>query len=267
MMTVKKFFITGDTHGVNHPRVKTLIHQHPEYKPEEMALIILGDAGFNYYLDNRDTKNKKMVNHLGVKVYCVRGNHEQRPEFIDGMKQIYDEEVQGFVCYESKYPNIRYFKDGRFYLINGYYTLVLGGAYSVDKEFRLSQGAQWFEQEQLSEVERQQIKTLVENEKVDLVFSHTCPISWEPTDLFLNCINQSKVDKTMELWLDEVKNVLDWSIWCFGHFHADRLERPGVEMFFHDIEDLDVIVERWQKFRKTQEVDWWLEKSPQFYYN
>ena len=264
---VKKFFITGDTHGANHPRVKTLIHQHPEYQPEEMALIILGDAGFNYFLDNRDSKDKKVVNRLGVKVYCVRGNHEQRPELIEGMKQVYDEDVQGFVYYESKYPNIRYFKDGRFYMINDYYTLVLGGAYSVDKDFRLRRGSQWFEQEQLSETERNKIMKNLEGEEVDLVLSHTCPISWEPIDLFLNSIDQSEVDKSMELWLEEVKYTIDWDVWCFGHFHADRLERPGVEMFFHDIEDLDVIVERWQKFKETQEVDWWLEKSPQFYYN
>lgn len=264
---VKKFFITGDTHGANHPRVKTLIHQHPEYQPEEMALIILGDAGFNYFLDNRDSKDKKVVNRLGVKVYCVRGNHEQRPELIEGMKQVYDEDVQGFVYYESKYPNIRYFKDGRFYMINDYYTLVLGGAYSVDKDFRLRRGSQWFEQEQLSETERNKIMKNLEGEEVDLVLSHTCPISWEPIDLFLNSIDQSEVDKSMELWLEEVKYTIDWDVWCFGHFHADRLERPGVEMFFNDIEDLDVIIERWRKFRKTQEVDWWLEKSPQFYYN
>lgn len=45
-------------------------------------------------------------------------------------------------------------------------------------------------------------------EKYDFVFTHTCPISWEPRDLFLPMINQGTVDRTMENWLDDVKIVL-----------------------------------------------------------
>ena len=95
----------------------------------------------------------------------------------------------------------------------------------------------------------------------DVILTHTCPISWEPTDLFLSGLDQSSVDKTMELWLDKVKQNIDWSIWLFGHYHDDRLMRPGVEMYFNDIEDWDTVMKRWEN---PDNLDWWLKKDPNY---
>lgn len=264
-MTVKKFFITGDTHGQTATRIKNLFTKFNIKDKKEVGLIILGDAGINYYLDNRDIKAKKKIEYLGISIYCVRGNHEERPELIEGMQTKYDASVDGYVYYEPEYPHINYFIDGNEYKINKYRTLVIGGAYSVDKDFRLARGGQWFPQEQLSEDEREKIANQIKNKRYDLVLSHTCPISWEPTDLFLNCIDQSTVDKSTEVWMEKIKDMFKWQIWCFGHFHADRIERPHVEMFFNDIEELDTVWLRWHKYRTDGELDWWLDKSPNFY--
>lgn len=249
--------ITGDTHG--------RFNRFDKYQftnPENHAVIILGDAGFNFYLNKTDNKNKKVVNNYGFKVYCVRGNHEERPEKVPGIHPFYDEEVKGVVLKEVRYPNIRYFIDGSVYTIQGHTFLILGGAYSIDKDYRIENNYPWFEYEQLTEKEKSCIYNEVKGKSFDFVLSHTCPISWEPTDLFLNYINQSKVDKSMELWLDEVKNNIGFKVWLFGHYHADRLERPGVEMFYLDTEELDNIIERWFS-GKT--IDWWLEKSPNYF--
>jgi hypothetical protein len=83
--------------------------------------------------------------------------------------------------------------------------------------------------------------------------------------LFLASIDQSKVDKSTEIFLEEMKDELDWSVWLFGHHHDDRLVRPHVEMFYNDIDKLDDIMENWQKYDKTGQVDWWLKKDPWFY--
>ena len=87
-----------------------------------------------------------MLNDMGIKIYCVRGNHEERPENISSMEIYWDEIVDNYVYYEHEYPNIKYFMDGKVYYINGWKTLVIGGAYSVDKWYRLSiapKGAKW----------------------------------------------------------------------------------------------------------------------------
>ena len=65
--------------------------------------------------------------------------------------------------------------------------------------------------------------------------------------------------------LYKVYNNIDWDIWCFGHYHADRIERPGVEQFFKDTDNLKTVWDRWIKYQENGELDWWLSKSPAFY--
>jgi 3-oxoacid CoA-transferase subunit A len=269
---IKNWFITGDTHG----KVAERLHHIPDtLNPEETAIIILGDAGFNFWLNTTDVKTKREANKYGYKIYCVRGNHEERPENIGSMETLFDENVCGPVFVESEFPNIRYFKDGRTYEINGHRTLVIGGAYSVDKWYRLSRAGLdeqtnnpaktgWFPSELLTEDEMLQIASVTFGEEFDFVFSHTCPLSWEPRDLFLNFIDQSTVDKSMEQWLDVIKADIHWGVWCFGHFHKDRIERPRVEQFYGDIEDLEAVWNRWFN-EKTMENEYWLEKSPNYH--
>ena len=261
----KKIFVTGDTHGAVAPRVDLLITTHPDLNPEDMALIILGDAGINYYLNKTDLKKKRELERKGVYIYCVYGNHEERPGRHLDMKYVNDEVVGGTVWIDEDFPHIRYFTVWGEYNIQGLSTLILGGAYSVDKYYRLQKGYQWFENEQLKDYERNACLRSMWRRRFDLVLSHTCPYEWMPTDLFLSCVDQSTVDNTMEKWLSEMNESLDWKVWLFGHFHADRLERPCVEMFYHEIEALDDIITRWNKYRETGELDWWLPKSPNFY--
>ena len=83
--------------------------------------------------------------------------------------------------------------------------------------------------------------------------------------MFLSGIDQSKVDNRMEVWMDELFGKFDWTILCFGHYHRDRIERPYVEQFFNDIEDLQTVWNRWDNYSLTGELDWWLQKSPNFY--
>ena len=261
---IKNWFVTGDTHGHVMERLNQLP---PHCEPNETALIILGDAGINFYLNKTDNKNKKILNAVGITIYCVRGNHEERPENLSDIESFYDENVKGEVWYQSQYPLIRYFKDGGEYEINGHSILTIGGAYSVDKWYRLSRmpadasWTGWFKDEQLTPEEMVIIEVEHASKHFDFIFTHTGPESWEPRDLFLAGLDQSTVDKTMEKWFDSFKNMIDWNVWLFGHYHDDRLIRPGVEMYFNDIEELSAIWERWQH---PDRLDWWLKKDPNY---
>lgn len=259
----KKVYITGDTHGMVLPRLEALSYV-DNFVPEETMLIILGDAGFNYYLGKRDKRLKREVEEKGVYIYCVRGNHEARPSESLGMHRIYDDNVGGTVWIEDDYPHIRYFCEWGLYEIQGLTTLVIGGAYSVDKFYRLERGFRWFENEQLHQIEMdcclRNMKEL--HTKFDLVLTHTCPLSFQPTDLFLGFIDQSSVDNSMEKWMEKAKDELKWNIWLFGHYHADRIEWPHVEQFYTEIELLDDIIKRWKQYDETGELDWWLPLAP-----
>ena len=260
---IKRWLITGDLHA-NISRFKNLPKEDQE--DENLGIIILGDSGFNYTMDVNDSHLKNTLDkRYKFTLYCLRGNHEARPQNVQGMKLVYDENVCGEVYMQDKWPKIRYFKDWGVYTIDSYKVAVVGGAYSVDKFYRLQNNLRWFEDEQLDTDEMIHCTRDFTNLKVDVVLTHTCPKSWEPTDMFLPSINQSKVDKSMELFLEELAQVFDWNCWLFGHYHADRLERPHVEILYHDMEDLNDIMVRWGGYDETGELDWWLHKSPNFY--
>ena len=50
---------------------------------KEDVLIILGDAGVNYYLTRSDYDLKQELNDLPITLFLIQGNHEERPEEID----------------------------------------------------------------------------------------------------------------------------------------------------------------------------------------
>lgn len=267
----------SDTHGgvSTISRVGNIQRNNPNCLPEETGIVILGDAGLNFWLNSTDKKYKRELNKMGFHIYCVRGNHEQRPELVEGIHPAYDENVNGMVWQECDYPNISYFMDGGEYNIDNHSVLVIGGAYSVDKYWRLMRAGYgrldgdiadpkkcgWFKDECLTDEEMVRISCDTFGKSYDFIFSHTCPISWEPTDLFLGCIDQSTVNKSMEVWLDKLKDDVKWKYYLFGHFHADRIERPHVQQFYMDYEDLDSIWNRWNG-KCTYADEWDLNKSP-----
>ena len=85
-------------------------------------------------------------------------------------------------------------------------------------------GYAWFEQEQMSSVEANFAWDLIEqnNNSFDLILSHTCPIMFEPTDLFLPIVDQNLVDKSMERFLGSIEYHVDYKAWLWGHYHANR---------------------------------------------
>ncbi len=262
-MAIKNWLITGDTHGRNCDRLRSIKENMPEYVPAETAVIILGDCGFNYYLDSSDRRHKKEASKYGYTIYCVRGNHEARPSEKLGMKLVNDDNVGGPVWVEEQFPLIHYFTDWGIYNINGLKTLVIGGSYSVDKWYRLQNGWRWFEDEQLSFAEMAECEQAVTGQNFDLVLAHTCPLSLQPTDLFLRGLDQSTVDNSMEVWMEDLlRNKITWKLFLFGHYHADRVEYPHVEMFYQEIENLIDVCARWKKYDETGELDWWIPVSP-----
>lgn len=230
-----KLYITGDVHGHEFsPRL--------DYLPtdETIGVIILGDAGFDYYLDGGDLKRKNKLHKIypNIVFYCVRGNHEARPQSLTDIKLVWDDEVDNFVYMLEDVPYIKYLVDGYIYTIEHKKCLVIGGAYSVDKYHRLHFGWQWFQDEQLSKGEMEYISESVAGQTFDYVLSHTCPLDWEPIDLFIDGIDQSKVDKTMETWMNKLKENINYDHWLFGHYHADRnYPEEKAKMYYHAIDE------------------------------
>ena len=206
-------YITGDIHR-DFSRIYKL------KKDSDNMLIVLGDVGINYYLNEEDKNCKEHLKKLKLKLFCVRGNHEERPEKISTYKEV--EMFGGKVFIEEEYPNLIFAKDGETYNIDGKKILVIGGAYSVDKQYRLLHGYKWFKDEQLTKEEMDTILEKVKGKHFDIVLTHTCPYKYEPREVFMQGLNQSKVDKSMEHFLDEIEENISYDKWYCGHYHTEK---------------------------------------------
>lgn len=213
-------YITGDTHG-DFSRIFTFC-KNSELEPQRDNLIILGDAGINYSGDERDIFLKNQLARLPITLFCIHGNHEMRPEGITSYEK--STFSGGTVYVEAAYPNILFAKDGEIYDLCGSKAIVIGGAYSVDKFYRIARGLRWFEDEQPSQEIRERVEDRLKSVdwEIDTVLSHTCPLKYEPTEMFLKGINQSVVDKSTEKWLDTLENRLKYNRWMCGHYHTEK---------------------------------------------
>lgn len=206
-------YITGDTH-------RDFSRFYKLEKDTDNMLIVLGDVGINYYLNEEDKIYKEYLKKLKLKLFCVRGNHEERPENISTYKEV--EMFGGKVFIEEEYPNLIFAKDGETYYIDGKKILVIGGAYSVDKQYRLLHGYKWFKDEQLTKEEMDTILDEVKGKQFDIVLTHTCPYKYEPREVFMQGLDQSKVDKSMEHFLDKVEENINHDKWYCGHYHTEK---------------------------------------------
>lgn len=241
------FYIIGDLHGSN----KDLIEVINKLPKEPCTVICAGDVGLEYgnaAMLHRYAKNtrkmKRRMEESGHTWYVMRGNHDNcyyRDHYAD---DDYFVTLDGFLT-ERQFPRIRYFPDqgwqGYLYDASNIYrhikTLILPGAYSVDKYYRLQTGCSWNPDEQLTEDERDNLLYLVENDDYyDIVVSHTYPRNLEPKIeyLFMSGLDQNLIDKTTEDFLQKVSDKIEFTHWFFGHLHDDKELDEKHTLLYHN---------------------------------
>ena len=215
-------YYTGDIHGSKFEVVRLCKRFN---LTKEDTIVLLGDVGANYYGDSRDEELKEVFSRLKPTIFCIHGNHEIRPSNIPSYKT--KEWNGGTVWYEEAYPNILFAKDGDVFEIEGIKHLVIGGAYSVDKFYRITRGYGWWADEQQ-----------IREKDFDIILSHTCPFKYEPREMFLAVIDQSTVDTSTERWLDTIEEMVDYKAWYCGHWHTNkRIDK--MHFLFHGYETSD----------------------------
>lgn len=249
---MNKIYLCGDIHQEITP-VYDFVNRLKERNinlDKTDTIIFLGDFCANYFCNGnpKEEEFKYDINNIGCRILVLRGNHEER---IQNMINKYPYkyvssklESNGYeylvsndnwyamdpitnirYYYEKNYPNIWYLPDEPCaFNLNGYSIFSLPGAYSVNKYYRLATGQRWFKDEQLTQEEMDAVRSQPWSKipRFDLIISHTCPISFEPTDLFIPNLDQNVVDKTMERFLEDVRKRASYNAWCWGHFHQYR---------------------------------------------
>lgn len=246
-----KYFITGDKHR-NFDNVKSFCRDMNTRRKD--VLIILGDTGFNYYEDSRDDKLKKEISDLNITLFCLHGNKENRPQNVGtyGVRSF----CGGKVYYEPKYPNIYFAIDGETYTFEGKKYMVVGGAHSVDKIHCLEEDKPFWEDEMPDDNIKAKVeeRLTLENNKIYGMMTHTCPIDYLPTEMFMSTrqnaaikrkprkakskkLFKPDIDRSTEEWLGKLEKEIDYEIWYCGHYHIDK-QIDKINMMCHEIRPL-----------------------------
>ena len=170
--------IIGDVHGKINKYYQIIC----ELKNEKS--IQLGDFGFKkehlWHIENVDYNNHKIL----------FGNHDDT-NYLDDNHSLGD-------SYTFNYKNNK--------------IMTVRGAYSIDKRFRTS-NIDWWENEQLSYLEFQEIINQYEEYKPEIMLTHDCPNSIRK--LFFNITDNTITSQALETMLE----IHQPKLWLFGHHH------------------------------------------------
>jgi predicted phosphodiesterase len=166
----------GDLHGNF-----SLIHQYVKnYDIKDAHIIQVGDFGVGFALLDKERRALGMFHDLFVKnnviVWAIRGNHDFKPYF--------DNDPFGF-------SNIRLVPDYTVLELEGKNILCVGGAVSVDREWRYTgaqrrgefnvvPGQSWWKDE-VFVLEKEKV---VDLKGINIVVTHTCPSYCPPDNTF-----------------------------------------------------------------------------------
>ena len=224
---MSNIYFFGDTHA-DHDIDKVF---QPEYK-EDDYIIICGDFGV-IWSDLEGKYRQELAiereHDLCIKllrlpctILFVDGNHENFNR-INALKQV---KMFGGIAGEYVENRIYHLRRGEIYNIANKNILTMGGALSIDKEYR-EPNISWWAREAIAEYDIQNaFKNIDKTDKIDIVVTHTCPQSfirerlngkiqvWHKS----NDTNPYKLEKILNYLLDKNKTP---KYWFFGHWHAD----------------------------------------------
>lgn len=196
--------LAGDTHG-NTAHVRYLLEVAVKERCER--IFQLGDFGYwehdQWGVEYLDKVNEYAMKH-GVTVYFIDGNHDKTSLLLENYSERRDDE--GFILVR---PEVRYAPRGHTWTWEGKKFIALGGAYSVDKDYRLDQekrrrrppGTYWFPEEEMTDTELRNIIASTTN-TVDFMFTHDKPRAsnpaWNRKDLEQCWPNQNRIQEALE---------------------------------------------------------------------
>lgn len=214
-------FITGDTHrDIDIKKLNTSNFTEGKNLTKQDYVIICGDFGGVWHGGKKDDWWLNWLNSKPWTTLFCDGNHENF-----NLLEAYPEEEQfGGKVHVIK-DSIFHLMRGQVFEIDGCSFFVMGGAASVDKQYR-KENISWWKQEipTKEEFERGFISLDAVNWNVDYVISHTGPYSIIKT---IKYIEQDDVSR----YLDIIKDNLTYKTWYFGHMHYDGIINDFVLLY------------------------------------
>lgn len=177
-------YIVGDRHGEYDGFTDWKLPTQSTQTSED-TVIVTGDFGYVMHGENQNPNEKRMLDALAEKTYCILfcdGNHEG----FDAL-ETYPETTRFGAPVRMIRENICWLQRGYLYTIEEKTFFVMSGAYRIDRDFRMAYFKTCgekilFEQELPTQAEyHRAIETLqMCNHCVDYIITHTAPRSIIP---------------------------------------------------------------------------------------
>lgn len=196
----------GDVHG-NVPYIESLKGY---LETNEVDRVIqVGDMGILWRHNNPDEcPVTQAVETLGVEWWFIDGNHDNHPNLRNRDPQITEK--------------IRYIPRGTIEEIDGIKFGFLGGAYSIDKDYR-AEGWDWWPEEMPT---REEAEPLMDK-GIDVLVTHEIPDSFKPAK-YMNVEkkHEDASKPTRELVEEVMLSNNPQHVFC-GHWHQHNVQMLG----------------------------------------
>lgn len=215
-----KIMIAGDTHG-NLAHWRYLINTAHEARIS--TIVQVGDFGYWEHMPEGVRFLDRLERTLaldpdGIQVHFLDGNHDKTGLLIDKYDAVQYLNPNGSIKVRQ---HINYLSRGLRWTWGGTRFIALGGAYSIDKAYRLElekqgsgkPGRYWFPEEEMTDADMAQI--LLDTEPVDVILAHDKPRASNPMwnrKAFAECLpNQDRLQLAV--------NTLKPKLFVHGHLH------------------------------------------------
>lgn len=234
-------FVTGDLHGAHEiHKLKRKAFPFGRRLAKEDFVVILGDFGLiwepkepavralwdqNPPPDDTTEQERFWLGFLSEQPWTtlfIDGNHEN----FDRLLEYPVEDFHGGKAARI-HDTVWYLRRGEIFELCNTTCFVMGGAASIDKQWR-EPGRTWWPQELPTpeDLENAHRNLSLHNDAVDLVFTHTCPRSIKeqlPLYGHLGNVGEKRgFDDPTEDMLEGLFASLRFDHWYFAHFHLDH---------------------------------------------
>jgi hypothetical protein len=227
---MSRIFITGDTHAnIDIWQVDAFSEIHQDLTRDDF-LIVLGDFGALWFGDSRDDKLLQWWENQPWTTLFIDGNHEN----FDLLAQYSITEWHGGHVQFIR-PHIIHLMRGQIFDINGFTFFCMGGARSVDKEYRLA-GISWWPQEEPTWTEMDEGLSNLEahNNTIDFILAHTAPSAI--AQIVVN--GYGYTNEPLNSYLNVVVSQTTFKKMFIGHFHIDRVVHERFHFLYNDIVEI-----------------------------
>ena len=213
-------YVTGDIHG-GADMQKLRDWELGDSLASDDYLIIAGDFGFPWDFSTEECADIAWLESRPYTVLFVDGNHERFDHWAERPMELWH---GGLTQRLSDTSPIRRLTRGEVFELDGSTVFTMGGATSVDKEYRIPYSS-WWPQELPDERNFEEARAKLDSVgwTVDYVITHTCSTRMLSSTLYpASGWNCPSVDR-LTAFFDELEDRLDYKRWYYGHFHRDTI--------------------------------------------